>query len=272
MLDCKRWRGAQLPESTAGTEAASRVIDVLLLFAEESPLGVTGIARSLGVSKSVVHRILQTLVVKGMLVADPGSRGYRLGPAASMLGARALHDCDLRAAAIDVIHELRDVTGETATLTTMVPQGRIYLDQVESGQEIKMTVELGRRFPLHAGSSGKCMLAFLPEQGREQVLRAGLSPVTAQTIIDPDTLREELARIRHCGYATSEGERQRDAASVAAPVSGHGGIVLGALSVCGPRYRLTVDLLEEIAPRVVAAARTVSRRMGAPDRELEEAR
>jgi DNA-binding IclR family transcriptional regulator len=259
-------------ESNAGTEAASRVIDVLLLFAEESRWGVTRIARELGVSKSVVHRILQTLVVKGMLVPDPASRGYRLGPAASVLGARALHDSDLRAAAIDVIHELRDITGETATLTTIVPQGRIYLDQVESGQEIKMTVELGRRFPLHAGSSGKSVLAFLPAERREQVLRAGLPPVTSRTITEPAVLREELAHIRGCGYATSEGERQQDAASVAAPVIGHGGVVLGALSVCGPRYRLTTDLLEEIAPRVVAAARTVSQRMGAPERELEETR
>lgn len=265
-----------MAEPHSGTESASRVIDVLLLFAEESPLGVTRIARSLGVSKSVVHRILQTLVVKGMLVPDPASRGYRLGPAAATLGARALHDSDLRAAAIDLIHALRDTTGETATLTTMVPNGRIYLDQVESGHEIKMTVELGRPFPLHAGSSGKCMLAFLSEHRREQVLRSGLAQVTPRTITEPAVLREELARIRQDGYATSEGERQHDAASVAAPVTGHGGVVLGALSVCGPRYRLTADLLGAFAPRVVEAARAVSRRMGAPEshgaRTLEEAR
>lgn len=253
-----------MTEAMAGTETAGRVIDVLLLFNDgPSALGVTQIARELGLSKAVVHRILRTLADKGMLVSDPGSRGYRLGPAASTLGTRALQDSDLRAAAIDRIHELRDATGETATLTAMVPQGRIYLDQVESGHEIKMTVELGRRFPLHAGSSGKCMLASLPADRREQVLNLGLPGLTERTTTDPAELRAELDNIRQRGYATSDGERQRDAASVAAPVLGSSGSVLGAVSVCGPRYRVTAEIVDEIAPRVVAAAHDVSRRMTA---------
>lgn len=252
-----------MAEST-GTETAGRVIDVLLLFTNgPAALGVTRIARELGLSKAVVHRILRTLVTKGMLLPDPATRGYRLGPAASTLGARALQDSDLRAAAIDHIHELRDATGETATLTAMVPNGRIYLDQVESAKEIKMTVELGRRFPLHAGSSGKCMLAFLPSERREQVLELDLTALTTRTTTEPDQLRAELETIRQRGYAISDGERQQDAASVAAPVLGPSGIVLGAVSVCGPRYRVSAELVEQTAPHLVAAARSISRQMGA---------
>ena len=62
-----------------------------------------------------------------------------------------------------VLRELQAGTGETTTVSAYVPGGRVYLDQVESAQEIKMTVELGRRFPLHAGSSSTCILAFLPD-------------------------------------------------------------------------------------------------------------
>lgn len=248
---------------TGGTETAGRVVDVLLLFTDApSTLGVTRIARELGLSKAVVHRILQTLVTRGMVVFDPASREYRLGPAASALGARALRDSDLRSAALELMRELRDDTQETATLTALVPGGRVYLDQVPGTHEIKMTVELGRRFPLHAGSSGKCMLAFLSEEAREAVLAGPLAALTPNTVTDSEALRAELKVVRDGGYAHSGGERQHDAGSVAAAVFGATGEVIGAISVCGPRYRVTPEFVHEIAPRVIAAAERTSRRMG----------
>jgi DNA-binding IclR family transcriptional regulator len=254
---------AVMTEPGAGTESAARVVDVLLLFTDgPSTLGVTRIARELGLSKAVVHRILQSLTARGMTAYEPSSREYRLGPAVAALGARALRESDLRSAALEVLRRLRDETGETATLTTYVPNGRVYLDQFDGVHEIKMTVELGRRFPLHAGSSGKCMLAFLPAAEQDRVLAGRLDALTPHTVVDPVTLRAELAEIRERGYAASAGERQADAASVAAPVFGLSGEVIGAISACGPRYRLTADLAENIAPRVAAAAAQISQRMG----------
>lgn len=256
-----------MTETGVGTEAAARVADVLLLFTDApSMLGVTRIARELGLSKAVVHRILRTLVVSQLLAFEPASREYRLGPAAAALGARALRDCDLRKAAIDLLHELRDATSETATLTALVLPGRVYLDQVPGVHEIKMTVELGRRFPLHAGSSGKCMFAFLPDQARERLLARPLEALTPHTVTDPGALRAELAEIRERRYAWSGGERQADAGSVAAPVLNVSGDVVGAISVCGPRYRVGEDFARGIAPGLVAAAQRISRRLGSDGR------
>lgn len=247
----------------SGTEAADRVVDVLLLFTEgPATLGVSRIARELGLSKAVVHRILQSLAGRGMVSMDPASRGYRLGAAAAALGARAMRESDLRRAALEVLHELQRDSGETATVTALLPGGRVYLDQVPADHEIKMTVELGRRFALHAGGSGKCMLAFLPEQTQRDVLAGPLPMLTPSTITDPAALRAELADIRELGYAYSAGERQADAASVGAPVFGMSGEVIGAVSVCGPKYRLTDERARQLAPLAVAAAAAISRRMG----------
>jgi DNA-binding IclR family transcriptional regulator len=254
---------AVLTESSAGTESAARVADVLLLFTDGPPtLGVSRIARELALSKAVVHRILQSLTARGMTAYEQASREYRLGPAVAALGARALRDSDLRSAAMEVLRRLRDETGETVTLTSPVPNGRVYLDQFEGVHEIKMMVELGRRFPLHAGSSGKCILAFLPAEDQDRVLAGGLDALTPHTIVYPGTLRAELSEIRARGYATSAGERQVDAASVAAPIFGMSGDVIGAISACGPRYRLTPEVAERIAPNVTAAAARISQRMG----------
>ncbi|GHJ39229.1 IclR family transcriptional regulator [Streptomyces sp. TS71-3] len=246
-----------------GTETAGRVIDVLLLFTDApDDLGVSWIARELGLSKAVVHRILQTLVARGMVVLDERTRLYRLGPTAAALGARALREFDLRAVAAEALRRLQLQTQETVTLTAPVPGGRAYVDQIVSTHEVKMTVELGRRFPLHAGSSGKCLLAFLPQRRREEILTAELAVLTDRTITDPETLRTELAAVRELGYASSQGERQADAGSVAAPVFGLDGDVRGSVSVCGPRSRFTPQFVRDCAPRVVEAAREISTQLG----------
>jgi IclR family acetate operon transcriptional repressor len=249
-------------EATGGTEATARVADVLLLFIDgPSALGVTRIARELELSKAVVHRILQSLAGRDLVALDPATREYRLGAAAAALGARALRDSDLRSAALPLLRKLRDEIGETVTLSTLVPHGRVYLDQVRGTHEITMTVEPGRRFPIHAGSSGKCMLAHAEPAVIEAVLAEPLEQLTPATIVDPDALRAELTRIRQSGYAASAGERQADAGSVAAPVFGLSGEVVGAISACGPRYRVTDEFVAAVAPHVVAVAAQVSRRL-----------
>ena len=246
-----------------GTEAAARVADVLRMFTNgPAAVGVSEIARELGLSKAVVHRILQSLVSRSFVVVDPATREYRLGPSAVALGVRALRDIDLRRAARPVLRRLRDLTGETTTLSELVASSRVYLDQFESRQEIKMTVELGRPHPLHAGASGRAILAFLPEQTVEQVIESGLPALTPATIRSSGGLRRSLAKVRSGGYATSQGERQHGAGSVAAPVFGIDGDVLGAISVCGPVSRFDAEAVDRYAPMVVAAAAEVSQSLG----------
>ncbi|WP_433616549.1 IclR family transcriptional regulator [Dactylosporangium sp. CA-139114] len=246
-----------------GTEAATRVADVLLLFTDgPDRLGVTAIARSLDLSKAVVYRILQTLVERRLLVSDPASRAYHLGPAAAALGARALRESQLRSVAMPTLRELHLDTGETTTVSARVHGGRVYLDQVECTREIKMTVEIGRRYPLHAGSSSTCILAFLPPAEQEAVLSGELPSLTGRTVTDAERLRERLVTIRAEGLANSEGERQEGAGSVAAPVFDIDGTVVGAISVCGPAHRVDAAARERFGPMVRAAADRISRALG----------
>jgi DNA-binding IclR family transcriptional regulator len=246
-----------------GTESAARVADVLLAFTDDAQsLGVSRLASELGLSKAVVHRILQTLVDKGLVVADPSTRGYGLGPAAAAFGARALRGSQLRRVAMPVLYELQRASGETSTVSALVPGGRVYLDQVESAREIKMTVELGRRFPLHAGSSSTCILAFLSPTLQESVFADDLEPLTAKTIVAQRSLKAKLADIRRNGYAFSEGERQEGAASCAAPIFRFDGSVTGAVSVCGPVNRFDTAARQRLVPRLTEAADRVSRALG----------
>lgn len=248
---------------STGTEAAERVADVLLaLSRSEVSIGVSAISRELSLSKAVVHRILQSLASRDLVRIDAETREYSLGPSATALGARALHQLDLRTVAREELITLRNETQETTTLSLLVVDKRTYVDQYVSAQEIKMTVELGRMYPLYAGASSRAILAFLPEADVARVFETGLEPLTGETIHDRDILAERLAEVHRDGYATSQGERQSGAGSVAAPVFGSDGRVIGSISVCGPLARFDPVTVKRYIPLVTAAAARISALLG----------
>ena len=244
--------------------SAARVADVLLAVGmSPEPLGVSVLARRLSLSKAVVYRILQSLQSRQLLRFDDQSRTYALGPAALVLGSRALDGQDLRTAALPILRHLQHVTGETTTVSALVGTSRIYLDQVVSPRELKMMVEIGRSYPLHAGSSSKAILAFVSQELRDQILEEGLDALTSRTITDAGSLVDELLRVARTGVAVSRGERQHGAASVAAPVFGCHGDVAGSISICGPIQRFDAATIRRYAPLVKRSAEEISRSLNA---------
>lgn len=246
-----------------GTEGATRVADILLLFLEEQDeLGVTDIARSLDISKAVVYRVLQSMVGRGLLEQEPTNRTYRLGPSAAAIGARALRENDLRIIAEPILQALRDQTGETTTLSRRMGSDRVYIAQYPSPQEIKMLIEIGRRFPLHAGSSSKAILSQLDPDEQHAIVAGALEQLTPQTVIDRGELSIELEQVRAQGYSISRGERQPGAGAVAAPVFDYSGHVIGSISVCGPAQRFDAKTVDQLVPLVTSAAAAISHGMG----------
>ena len=244
--------------------AVERTALVMSAFAQSDSqtLGVTEISNDLGISKAVVHRILNTLRSQGYITIDPATRRYMLGPAALELGLAFLRHVDVRDIAKPMLEELSAKTQETATLSIRSGTHRLYVDQVTPPREVKMTVVLGRSFPLHAGGSSKAILAHLgAEEIDTHISDVGLETLTESTITDPGLLLTDLAHIRELGYASSVNERQAGAASVAAPVFDHSGRPVAAISLCGPAERFR-DEADEAAALIVAAGRQLSERMG----------
>lgn len=237
-------------------ESAERVSNVLLAFSSGEPvLGVADIARRLGIPKSAVHRTLTALCRTGLVRQDPATAKYRLGLRAVDLGLAALDHGDIRAAALPILRELTGRTGETTTLSLLAGRERFYAAQVESPQEVRMTVEVGLRCPLYAGASGRAILAHVAESELEEYLRSvTLAPLTEHTITTAAALRHELQRVRERGYAASRGERDPWAAAVAAPFRDRDGRVAGCLSICGPTSRFEAGSMAEYGALVQGAA------------------
>jgi DNA-binding IclR family transcriptional regulator len=189
------------------------------------------------------HRILAALAGRRYLARDERTRRFRLGPAALALGERARAMLDLREAALPVLRRLARETDETALLT--VPNGdrdrSVCLERVESSQALRLSVEPGRRLPLHAGASQKALLAFLGADEIERVLAGPLQQVCRATIVDAQSLRADLREIRDRGSALSLEETNVGVWGVAVPLLDEHRLAVGALGLAGPSARLSPE-------------------------------
>lgn len=253
-------------EEAAGPQSGlQRAMQVVYAVAESPPtgVGVSALARELDLPKAVVHRIVKVLTADGFLAFDDDTKRYRLGPRALAVGLAALGQLDVPAVARPFLERLVGQSGETATLSVRQGWSRVYVDQVLSPQEVRMSVSIGRPYPLHAGSSSKAILAALPDPEVDEYLRHHtLDPLTDVTVTSPPALRSEVARIRELGYAVSIGERQPGAGSVAAPVRQADGSAFGSISLCGPADRFDDELRRRYGWLVAATAAEISAAIG----------
>ena len=255
--------GAKGPRSVFAVE---RAVDVLKAICSDldRPRGIKELSEMLGMSMSTVHRMVTALVVKGIVQKDTTTSKYRAGPWMFDVAFSYLRQLDLPRVALPYMTRLRDETRETVTLSLLQGTSRIYLAQLESTQEIRQTIETGSRHALHLGGSGKSILAFLPDAEIEGYLEALAQSLPEQETIDVTRLRAELRVIRRRGFAASRSERLPGAASVAAPVRNHLGLVVGCISVSGPAGRFDDVCVARYGQLVKGAADDVSRELGAP--------
>lgn len=244
------------------TDAATRVVAVLdLLGAAPEGLGVSDIARALGVHRSTVSRLLGTLAAGGMVERDAGTRRYRLGARIVGLAATAVARLPVVSQARPELEQLATLTSETANLAILDRSHVVYVDQVTPAQAVVMASWVGRRSPAHASSSGKVLLAFGAASAREAVLRRRrLENLTPHTVTDPARLRRLLEDTRRRGYAISTSELEEGLVTLAAPVLAEGRAV-AAVSLSGPVYRIPQADRPRLAKLVVDAATGVGHRM-----------
>lgn len=258
-------RGKGRPTGAGGTRSVERALSILLLFSRErTELGITEAAESLNLPKATVHRLITTLSDQGFLVREPTGR-YRLGPSLRFLGSLAIVDGGqpIVATAMPFMESLRDVLDETVTLNVVREYARVCIEKLESSQAVRTVPEVGRLYPLYAGASGKVLLAFLPPEDIESVIRnVPKSGVETTRPFDGDALRSELDEIRRLGVATSERERTGHSVAASAPIRDHKGHVVAGLSVSSPAFRVSKERLQMMAKAVKECAKEVSHALG----------
>lgn len=246
-----------MESAVSGCQAVERAIAILELFDERRTLLAIGdVARELGVHRSTASRLMATLEAGGLLELDESGGGYRLGLGLVALAGHVLNRFPVRARGGQVLRELRDATGETAWLGVLDGQRITYLDQASSPHVTVNVDWVGVRQALTEGVTGRLLLAYQP---RDVIAR-----LVAEASPDAPGLSEtELAAVRRQGHALRLGDGEDGYTGVAVPIRDAHDAVVAAISLGGPRFRVSEERLrDELLPAALHAAARVSEALG----------
>jgi DNA-binding IclR family transcriptional regulator len=239
-------------EAPATSQTLDRGLQVLEAVARSGdPLTVAEAAASVGLDRTVAHRLIATLAARGYLRRN-SSGGYRLGPTCLALGSATT---DLRTVARPFLETLCTATGETVHLVVRSGRQVVFIDGIESARALRVASRTGRLLPAHATSVGKALLAALPPDRLDALYGdAELTAVTARTITDKEALERQLEAIRERGYATNHGESEDGVGSLGMAVRNPAGEPRAALSVALPLDRWTEKTEQHTAAALHSAA------------------
>ena len=223
---------------------------------EKSAFRIDELCEEVGYSKSTVHRICITLEKEGFLVRDKDRSVFILSPKIYELGMVAIDKVNIRSAIFKFMEDIVRETGESTALYIRHNFQRICIEKLESTNDLRQIVILGKPLPLCIGASGKVLLAWMPSELQKSYLRILKKNPPEYFKKSVDQLEKELEEIKRQGFAISSGERVPNSTSVSVPIFKIDGEVL-ALTVLGPSVRIDnnkikrmVGIVQEVSNKV----------------------
>jgi IclR family KDG regulon transcriptional repressor len=250
-------------------KSASRAIELLDLLASRSDgCTLVEVAQALECPKSSAHGLVTTLVRRHVVAAEPSPRGtvYKLGHHIFEIGQAYARNVDLIRDGQSIVRRLVDECLETVHLAAIDGGDVVYLAKEEGRQHMRMVSAVGRRLPAYGTGVGQVLLAGMTDDAVAELYSSseGLLTLTPNTVADVPMLLTRLQATRSRGYASEAEESSLGLGCIAAPIYDSTALV-AAMSVSVPTARFPEQRREELLPRLRAAAREISIRLGASD-------
>ncbi len=245
-------------------KTVARAMDLLDQFREgEAEFGITDLSNRLKLEKNSVFRLVVTLAAKKYIELNNSTGKYRLGRQARALGQLAAVQIDYVNHARPVLNELKQQCHETCYFSVNKDGYTYYLDGVESDLPVRVVQLVGKSRPLCCTAAGRVLLAFMEPQKLMNLLSSSdTKGFTASTITDIDLLQNDLNKVAWQGYAIDDQEHEAGVIEIAAPVFDGNGAVIGALSILGPKMRITDRIETELLPLICKSAAHLSGLLG----------
>ncbi len=167
-------------------------------------LSLGALAKEVGIPRSTVQRIVQTLAAEGFLVSSGAAHSISLGPELLAMGAASAMDIVERTHPL--LKDLARQTGETVDLSRLNRDHAIFVNQVPGSHRLQAVSAIGNAFPLHCTANGKAMLALMEDDELQQAMLRARQAFTPKTITDASALTSEIAEIRRTGIAIDNEE------------------------------------------------------------------
>lgn len=246
-------------------ESLSRGLSILSVLSESPfPLNLTEISNQLHLSMSTVQRLTFTFQHLGYLDRDGETKKFRLGPKSISFGLSVMRNLDIRRVAFPYLDKTSKEVGETVNLAILDGMEIVYVERIKTQQILNINLQIGSRLPAYCTSMGKAMLAFLPEERLQELLKKmDLATRTPYTITHREDLRKELGEVKARGFAMNNEELSVGLRSVAAPVRNYTGEVIAAVNIAVPSIRVSQRRLKTIlAKEVMKTAYQISSTLG----------
>jgi IclR family KDG regulon transcriptional repressor len=242
--------------------AVDRTLDLLEALSRLGPASLAALAESAGCTRTAAFRLLRTLQARGFTIQDQARGLWRLGARWSALGRAASEQGALAATAMPFLTALGKATGENVYLRVREGMESETVAIYQADPTIRMYSEVGKRGPLHAGSS-RILLAFAPEAVQTQLLAQRLNRYTPATRVDATWSAADLQRIRTRLYLITSDEVVAGAVGIAAPVRDATGAVVAVIHISSPSLRMRPPRPRNLLPQVMDTAAKLSEALGA---------
>jgi DNA-binding IclR family transcriptional regulator len=260
------------PDQRAGLSSVDNALRLLALLGERRAMRVSDAAEELGVARSTAHRLLSSLRAHGFALQDKANGAYRPGPVLTEIGLTAVGRIDIRGVARPALHELRDLTGETVSLSLLEGRNVRFVDCVEGTRSVRVGDRTGLALPAHCTAGGKALLAALtPAELSRRYADQDLAVRTESSIGSWLALIAELDAVRRAGYAVNLQEGEHGISAVATVVRDLADAPLAALAVVVPAGRFDATEAARLAPAVRDASDSIQRLLRADRRDLNRA-
>lgn len=236
--------------SSSHVSATEKSIAILEHLKEHGPTTLSDLADTLGHAKSTVHRHLATLEDSGFVAHTED--GYRVGLLFLDYGIHAQQERALFEAGRPKIDSLAEQVGEKVWLMAEENDYGVFIYHRQGRDVFRTYTRVGFRGHLHAFAAGKAVLANMPTDTVDRIIRRhGLPSYTEHTVTDETMLRSELEEIRDQGFALNRQESVKGVNAVATPVLVGPETPIGSICVAGPANRVSGAYLEEELPDIL---------------------
>lgn len=250
------------PRGGIQIQSVARALEILKCFTTTSELGISELSAEMGLHKSTVFGLVNTMVSYGYLEQIESTKKYRLGMTLFEMGNLVLNRIDIRSEAKECCMPLAQKHPATVHIATHNMGEVIYIDKIDCNNSLIGASNVGKRAPMHCTGVGKAMLAYLPEEYLNQYLRFPMKKLTPKTITTKAALLKELEDVRAAGIAMDREEIEDGLTCIAAPIMQKDGLPELAISLSFPYGRVKNVDLQQVKNELLACTQALSARLG----------
>ncbi|MCG7851566.1 MAG: IclR family transcriptional regulator [Methanosarcinaceae archaeon] len=242
-------------------EKGISLIELLSRNLKGMPL--VGISKTLGISKSSIHHMLQTYLAHGYVVQDPETRKYALGLKFLQISSKILESFDIREIAKKNLIHLHEKSKEIVQLYILRNGRMVCIDKIGAPTRgLSISSFVGWTTDPHPAAAGKVLLCELSLDEISGIYPNRVLKVYGKnTMTDFDEFLKELQMIKTQGYAIDDEEYYEGVRCVSAPIRA-GGKIVASVSITGSIFRMTMKKINQnLIPLVTMTGKKISNEM-----------